>query len=391
MRLAYLSGAPRVSTAENAVAGGPRAHVLGVVGAFERAGWVVDRYIAGDRRWARSIARGGFDAAVEKRRWRSAVADAVRFAVAPVNSVLAQRAVQGRPDLAYERFGSYQRLGRQFQRSGTPWVLETSGPFFLEAKIDRGTLAFDALARSIELGAYRKCDLLVCVSDALRELLVRHGVDAERAFVLPNAVDTARFDPTPHPVPVADHLTIGFVGSVLDWQGLDRLVRAVATARGRDVPVVAEIVGDGPAIPALRELARELGVERAVRFRGRLAPRHVPAAIAGFDVGYVGHVATSTGLMYHSPLKLYEYGAMGVPALAVRHDETARFIEEARHGYLFCDDDNLTVVIERAAGELVDLRKCRSTLRAHVVEYHSWDHRVADLLAELRRRGLLCA
>jgi glycosyltransferase involved in cell wall biosynthesis len=94
--------------------------------------------------------------------------------------------------------------------------------------------------------------------------------------------------------------------------------------------------------------------------------------------------------MYHSPLKLYEYGAMGVPALAVRHDETTRFVEVARHGYLFDDDDDLAAVIERAAGQLDHLRKSRRALREHVVRHHSWDHRVSDLLGELRRRGLLC-
>ena len=48
-RLAYLSAAPMVSTRPAAALGGPQAHVLGVIQAFETLGWVVQRYIFGDR------------------------------------------------------------------------------------------------------------------------------------------------------------------------------------------------------------------------------------------------------------------------------------------------------------------------------------------------------
>ena len=47
--LAYLSGAPRVSTRDDAEMIGPKNHVLGIISGFQENGWKVDRFIVGDR------------------------------------------------------------------------------------------------------------------------------------------------------------------------------------------------------------------------------------------------------------------------------------------------------------------------------------------------------
>lgn len=48
-RLGYLSAAPRVATRADAEASGPRAHVLGVMDAFQTLGWEVHPFIVGDQ------------------------------------------------------------------------------------------------------------------------------------------------------------------------------------------------------------------------------------------------------------------------------------------------------------------------------------------------------
>lgn len=390
-QLAYLSGAPRVSTADAAEAVGPRSHVLGVIGGFERAGWQVDRYIAGDQRWAGPFARSGAEAAVRKARWRGAVTDGLRMTIGAYNARAAVRRVPT-ADLAYERFGSFQSLGRPFQRRGIPWVLETSGPFFHEAKRERGTLVLTGPARRHELAAYRDCDLLVCVSETLRDWLIEAGVSDGHLTVAPNGVDIHRFDPSPYAAvaPRSDELVVGFIGVVHAWQGLETLVEAVATLRAGSVPVVAQIVGDGPALEELRALAVERGVADAVRFGGRVPAGAVPAHIAGFDVGFSGHLPLLDGRMYHSPLKLYEYLAMGKPLIAADHAEARRLVKQTGAGHLFPagDPDALAAVLAAAADDLPAVRSAGWAMRSHVVAEHSWDRRVADLLAEVERRGL---
>jgi len=55
----------------------------------------------------------------------------------------------------------------------------------------------------------------------------------------------------------------------VDWKAVDILLRALAVAR-RNAAVELEVIGDGPERGRLEALARELGVEKFVRFMGFL-------------------------------------------------------------------------------------------------------------------------
>ena len=84
-RVAYLSGAPRVSTQPDAEAAGPRAHVLGVIGGFEAAGWKVDRFIVGDQ-MPRSWSSRGSERRLSGNPVRTLVADLVRLVLNLLNT-----------------------------------------------------------------------------------------------------------------------------------------------------------------------------------------------------------------------------------------------------------------------------------------------------------------
>ncbi len=194
-RLAYLSGAPRVSTRPEAGAAGPRTHVLGVMNAFQRLGWDVRSYIVGDRvplEWIKG------EQSVEALRgswFRRVAADAVRLGMGWLNGWRAWREI-GPVDLVYERYGAFQALGRWFQRKGIPWILETNAVLYREATQDRATVALEGVLRRTERWAYRRCDVLVCISRALAKLIVHEvGIPEEKIVVLPNGVDVSHLDP----------------------------------------------------------------------------------------------------------------------------------------------------------------------------------------------------
>ena len=385
-RLGYLSGALRVSTRPDAEASGPRTHVVGFLRAAERCGWDVHRFVVGDTPAAQRLAPAGRAEAVRGSRAKQAATDALRLAAGVRNRRQAWRELGGSVDLVYERFASFQALGAAFQRRGVPWVLETQGPYFHEAKQERGAMVLTGPARRIELGAYRRCDLLVCVSEPLRALLVELGVPESQTFVLPNGVDPERFDARP---PMAsDRLTVGFVGTVRRWQGVDTLVEAVALARGRGVPVGAVVVGDGPDLDALRALAVARGGGDHISFPGRVPADEVPSHLASVDLGFSGHLPLLGGHMYHSPLKLYEYLAMGKPLLAADHPEARSLVEETGAGALFPAGDAAALADVLEAIDVDAVRAASTRVRSVVLERHSWDARLQALEAELARRGL---
>ncbi len=393
-RLGYLSAAPRVSTRPDAEAGGPRAHVLGVIRAFESLGWSVNRFIVGDR-MPKGVAGGGSEKALSGSRVRTLAADLARLSLGGLNAFRARRELSGKVDWVYERYAVLQSLGWVFGRSGIPWILETSGLYSDEAKTERNSLVLTGVARRLEVFAYGRCDVLVCVSQPLKELVVRKtGVREDKILVVPNGVDAAFFDPTLHePRRLFEGFTVGFVGSLLAWQGLDRLLHAVAALRAEGLPVHVAVVGDGPAREGWERLARELGIlGEAVRFVGRAPLDEVPGYIAGFDAGFSGQQGMKIGAMYHSPLKLYEYLSMGKPIVATAYDDARTLVRDTDAGFLFEPGD--TEDLQRALREAYSSREAfpeaGRRAREEVLRRHSWEARLRETIPKveeiLRRR-----
>ena len=138
---------------------------------LEQLGWSVERFVVGDQ-VPRAWTGPGSQHAISKSFVRRLAADLMRLALGRLNARRARRLLRGRVDLVYERFGAFQALGAGCRKDGIPWILETNGPLFYEARIERKSLVLSGLARRLERAAYQQCDLLVCISHQLREIII---------------------------------------------------------------------------------------------------------------------------------------------------------------------------------------------------------------------------
>jgi glycosyltransferase involved in cell wall biosynthesis len=379
-RIGYLSAAPRVSTLDDAEASGPRSHVLGVIHAFEELGCTVERFIVGDQ--MPQTVRARSEMSLRRSRWRTAAADVTRIAMGAVNARRAAAALRGKVDITYERLASLQSLGWALQREGVPWILETSSPIFYEAEAERQSLVLRGLARRRELDAYHQCVAIVCVTADLRDILVDEGVAADKILVVPNGVDVRVFDPARFPKPARrfSGFTIGFVGAMIEWQGLDALLDATRDVRARGHDVSLALAGDGPQRDALEQQARRLGLADHVSFFGRLHGSDVPGFLAGIDVGYSGQQRLKIGRMYHSPLKLYEYLAMGKPVIASDFADARASTRDGVTGFLF-EPGGLTQAVLKAYAAHDRLAEVAQAAREEILQRHSWVARVQSMMA----------
>jgi len=112
----------------------------------------------------------------------------------------------------------------------------------------------------------------------MAERIVAGGVDPARITVIPNAVDGDVFPVQTRSRRLAsrlgitdDTIVIGYISSIVEYEGIDVLIDAYAAmSAGTSTPVALLIVGDGPERERLMRQAADLGVANAT-FTG-----HVP-------------------------------------------------------------------------------------------------------------------
>lgn len=238
----------------------------------------------------------------------------------------------------------------------------------------------------LETDAAKNATRIVTITGALRAELVRRGVAESKITVIPNGVDTSRFLPAPKEQTLADDLgignrtVIGYVGSIVDYEGLGLLVEATAAlAKERDDFVVV-IVGDGADAANLISLVEATGAGQCFRFVGRVSHDQVEKYYSLIDIAPFPRLPLPVCEMV-SPLKPFEAMAMQKAVVASNVDALAEIITDGVNGILFTKGD-----VESLAGSLRLLldqpelrRRIADSGRAWVEERRQWSSLASKL------------
>ncbi|GAB4426380.1 MAG: glycosyltransferase family 4 protein [Anaerolineae bacterium] len=243
----------------------------------------------------------------------------------------------GQFDLIYERYSLWSFAGMETARArGVPGLLEVNAPLIEEQARHRG-LVHRAAAEQVASRAFGAASALLAVSDGVADYLA--GCAQTRVEVVPNGVNPQRFPANIRPArPLRpDEFTVGFVGTLKPWHGLETLTESFAALHRQHPAARLLIVGDGPQRQTLRDDLAARGLAHAVHFTGAVAPADVPAWLASMNVA----VAPYPNLphFYFSPLKLFEYMAAGLSVVASRIGQIATIIDNGVTG-LLCQPGN---------------------------------------------------
>ncbi|MDN5655345.1 MAG: glycosyltransferase, partial [Kocuria sp.] len=175
-----------------------------------------------------------------------------------------------------------------------PWVLEVRGLMEKtwiashtteQARLEAASSekARAVAAREVELVS--EADAIVTLSETMVAELAGRGADPEAITVVPNGVDPGLLAESSSPAEaratvdlgLEDAFLVGAVSALVDYEGFDTLLRAVALLM-EDPNTDAELrerlhvllAGDGTAAPALRKLADVLGIGGRVIMPGRV-------------------------------------------------------------------------------------------------------------------------
>jgi glycosyltransferase involved in cell wall biosynthesis len=285
-------------------------------------------------------------------------------------------------DMVYERYSLWSHAGMTFARArGIPGILEVNAPLIEEHAAHRGPVD-RVKATQVAERVWNAASAILAVSDGVASYLTRQGVAPDRIIVTGNGVDADRFGPhvVPHRPRSADRFTIGFVGSLKAWHGLDLFIDAFAQV-ARRVPARLVIIGDGPARQPVSARVDTFGLQSMVEFVGAVDAEEIPGWLASMDAAVAPYPPMTD--FYFSPLKVYEYLAAGLPVVASRIGELATVIQPGVTGMLCEPGDNRAFAdaLVQLARDPVLRRRMGAAARAQAAASHTWRAVARTILA----------
>lgn len=243
----------------------------------------------------------------------------------------------------------------------------------------------------MEADAAANATHVLAITQALKDELISRGVDGDKITVVPNAVDTARFSPQVRDLELEAELgfqgktVIGYIGSVLDYEGLGLLIDAADLMRATRDDFVVMIVGDGAELERFQQEVRSRGLGDIVRFLGRVPHDDVERYYSLVHIAPFPRLPLPVCEMV-SPLKPFEALAMGKAVVASDVAALEEIIQPDVTGLLHRKGDvhDLTAKLTLLTNEPDVRDRLASNGLAWVREHRQWSH-IARIVSDVYR------
>jgi glycosyltransferase involved in cell wall biosynthesis len=274
-----------------------------------------------------------------------------------------------RPDVLYERYSLYLLAGTWLKRlTGIPFLLEINAPLVHE-RSRFSNLSNQRLAAWIEAITWRAADYALPVTDVLAGFVRAAGVDPRRIVTIQNGVGEEFLrgisgnSALRQRLGLDSRVVLGFTGFIREWHGLEQVIDFVAESEP-ELRLHLLLVGDGPAVTALRRQTAERGISDRVTFAGLVSRHEIIDYVAAFDIAIQPQVVA-----YASPLKLFEYMALARAIVAPSTPNIREVLTDGETALLFdpSDTNELRRAVERLCAD-PDLRDRLGTAARVAVE-----------------------
>jgi glycosyltransferase involved in cell wall biosynthesis len=311
-----------------------------------------------------------------------------------------------RPDLILVRdlplalpaalLGAAHRLPVVFDNAENyPAMLADRRRYMRTAPLER-LVRHPATAALVERLVLRMVDHVIVVVDEARDRIVAAGVAPDRVTIVSNTPRASQWQgraSAERGSLSGDGVRLVYLGNLDGSRGVDVAIRAVRRLADTGDRATLAVIGDGPSLEPIRDLARELGVGDRVTLVGRLSQglpgerARAEAIITAADIGIIPHYATDAWNTT-VPNKLFDYMALGLPVLVSDARPAARIVRTAGCGEVFRDRDvedfarSVRILADPGARRTMALEG-----RAAIERRFNWSHDSQSLLAAVERVG----
>lgn len=214
------------------------------------------------------------------------------------------------------------------------------------------TEAFSSMVK-LETTACTGADAVITITRALKDLLVERGVPDKKIVVVPNCVDVEKFIPCPRDEALAARLhidkglvVIGYIGSIVNYEGLDRLLHALHILREQGVENFRFLlVGDGAEFDNLKELAARLKLDSILIAPGRVPFEKVPRYYSLVDIAPFPREPHMVCEIV-SPLKPFEAMSLAKGVLVSSCSALTEIVADGQTGLVF-EKGNTSDLVEK--------------------------------------------
>ena len=300
----------------------------------------------------------------------------------------------------YQRYSIYNFTGVQLAKNRKiPLVLEYNGSEIWVYKNWSKALKYETLADKIELLNLNAANVVVVVSQPLRDDLVNRGVDSEKILVNPNGVDPEMYSPNVDGSQVrrkynlGDKTVIGFIGTFGKWHGAEILAKAFGLLIQKH-PQYREqarllMIGDGHTLPQVQQELETYEVTQKCILAGIVPQQEGPEHLAACDLLISPHVPNHDGTpFFGSPTKLFEYMAMGKGIIAsdldqigevLEHDQTALMVEPG-------NAESLMLGLKTMIDNPEKGKRLGEAARREAVAKYTWKEHTRKIIEKLKER-----
>jgi glycosyltransferase involved in cell wall biosynthesis/polysaccharide pyruvyl transferase WcaK-like protein len=295
------------------------------------------------------------------------------------------------------------------RRLGLPFIYEVRG-FWEVTRLSRepefGNSTAYRVQKMLEAETAKRADHVFTLTGPMKEELIRRGVPAERITLIPNSCEPERFAPRDRDRDLSARLgipldvpVIGYVGTFVQYEGLELLAEAAAILRERGHDFRLLLVGNenasgtevGPITAQIQRICAERGLADRVIMPGRVPHEEVEAYYSLIDIAPFPRKSQPVTEMV-SPMKPLEAFAMEKAVVASSVAALAEMVEHERTGLIFEKDnvENLADTLARLIGDPQLRRRLGSEARRWVEANRTWTATAriaADKIREIAGSG----
>lgn len=299
----------------------------------------------------------------------------------------------------YQRYSINNYCGARLANDyRVPFVLEYNGSEIWASRYwGSGVMRYESLTERAELLSLNAADVIVVVSEPLKDKLIERGIDGEKVLINPNGVNPDRYSPDIDGSEIRvkydldGKIVLGFIGTFGAWHGAEVLAEAYGQFLER-YPEYREtvrllMIGDGIKMGEVKAALERHHVGEACILTGLVPQTEGAKYLAACDILMSPHVPNPDGTRFFgSPTKLFEYMAMGKGIVAsdldqigeiLEHDVTAWMVEPANIEQLI---DGMKCLIDDPERR----ERLGKAARVEVVANYTWREHTRKIVEKLK-------